>query len=73
MVIVYCRQVDLVVHTYSNRYGTLLGNSQRQREELNLHDNTESLWGLLSADNTHYINHLYEQLNKVSNITILSL
>ena len=63
-----CQQVDLVVHTYSNKYGTFLGNSQREREVLRLNDNTESVWELLNVNNTLYVNHLYEQLEKVSNL-----
>ena len=65
-VIVCYEQVDLVIHTYSNRYGTLLGNSQQDREEFKLNDNTEPLWGVLNIKNAQYVNHLYNQLDKVS-------
>jgi len=61
-------QVDLIIHSYSYRYGTFLGNSAQEREELKLNDNTESLWGILNVNNTLYVNHLYDQLEKVSDI-----
>lgn len=62
----------MVVHCYSNGYGTFLGNSPVEREQLKVADNTESLWGLLSVNNTQYINHLYNPLDKVSNTLLLS-
>ena len=31
-----------------------------------MNDNTESLWGLLNDNNTPYVNHLYDKLDKVS-------
>ena len=58
-------QIRLVLHSYSNLYGTLLGNNiqQREKEELSIH--TESLWRML--DDKKYINLLYDQLDKVMN------
>ena len=59
----YHSQLQLVVHSYSNLYGTILGNSvqQREKEELSVH--TESLWRILN--DKKYTNLLYNQLDKV--------
>ncbi len=46
-------------HAHSNQFGTFVGNSQREREQLGLAERTYSLWGFLVAHHDEYTNPLY--------------
>ncbi|XP_057707151.1 myotubularin-related protein 7a [Corythoichthys intestinalis] len=46
-------------HIYSCQYGNFIGNSQRERSELRLHDRTHSLWYYLWSNRADYSNPLY--------------
>lgn len=48
-------------HAYSCQYGTFIGNSESQREQLKLRENTYSLWGYLVANHDDFANPLYDR------------
>ena len=45
------------IHT--NKYGTFLGNCERDRDSLNLTENTESIWTQVYLDKDRFINKFY--------------
>uniref|UniRef100_A0A672Z0E3 Uncharacterized protein n=1 Tax=Sphaeramia orbicularis TaxID=375764 RepID=A0A672Z0E3_9TELE len=46
-------------HIYSCQYGNFIGNNQRERIQLGVHQRTHSLWSYLWTNRTDYINPLY--------------
>uniref|UniRef100_A0A8C7WRH3 Myotubularin related protein 7a n=1 Tax=Oryzias sinensis TaxID=183150 RepID=A0A8C7WRH3_9TELE len=46
-------------HVYSCQYGNFIGNCQRERIELQVHQKTHSLWSFLWTNRADYINPLY--------------
>ena len=54
---------DIVYHTFSARFGTFLGNCEKEREELKLKTMTVSLWSYLNMDLEKYKNILYKMSN----------
>uniref|UniRef100_I3KM64 Myotubularin related protein 7a n=1 Tax=Oreochromis niloticus TaxID=8128 RepID=I3KM64_ORENI len=46
-------------HVYSCQFGNFIGNNQRERIELRVHERTHSLWSYLWANRTDYTNPLY--------------
>ncbi|KAG7233662.1 hypothetical protein INR49_006739 [Caranx melampygus] len=46
-------------HVHSCQYGNFLGNNQRQREELQLREQTHSLWAFLMSEKQNYLNPFY--------------
>ncbi|KAF6717838.1 Myotubularin-related protein 7 [Oryzias melastigma] len=46
-------------HVYSCQYGNFIGNCQRERIELQVHEKTHSLWSFLWQNRADYINPLY--------------
>ena len=53
--------ITIQEHTYSCQYGTLIGNCDKQRKELNLRERTHSLWGYLVTHNDEFVNPLYDR------------
>jgi myotubularin-related protein 6/7/8 len=53
--------ITIQEHVYSCQYGTFIGNCEKQREELNLKNQTYSLWGYLVAHNDEFVNPIYER------------
>ncbi|XP_026861170.2 myotubularin-related protein 6 isoform X1 [Electrophorus electricus] len=51
--------IQLHEHVHSCQFGNFLGNSQRQREELQLKDRTYSLWAHLLSEQHNYLNPVY--------------
>ncbi|XP_076869437.1 phosphatidylinositol-3,5-bisphosphate 3-phosphatase MTMR6 isoform X2 [Brachyhypopomus gauderio] len=51
--------IQLHEHVHSCQFGNFLGNSQRQREELQLKERTYSLWAHLFSERHHCLNPLY--------------
>ena len=43
-------------HVYSCQFGTFIGNCQRDRRDLRLHESTYSLWGYLTNNAEQFIN-----------------
>ena len=48
---------------YSHKYGTFLGNCERERELLKLRDKTESMWTYILLEQDRFTNKFY---NKIS-------
>ncbi|KAM4585871.1 myotubularin-related protein 7a [Fundulus diaphanus] len=48
-------------HIYSCQFGNFIGNNQRERGELRVHEKTRSLWGYLWMNRAEFINPLYRQ------------
>ncbi|XP_077332108.1 phosphatidylinositol-3,5-bisphosphate 3-phosphatase MTMR8 isoform X2 [Lithobates pipiens] len=46
-------------HVYSCQFGNLLGNSQKERMELKIYENTHSLWPFLLERKQEFVNPLY--------------
>lgn len=46
-------------HVYSCQFGNLLGNSQKERMELKIYENTHSLWPFLLQRKQEFVNPLY--------------
>ncbi|XP_023652230.1 myotubularin-related protein 6 [Paramormyrops kingsleyae] len=51
--------IQIHEHVHSCQFGNFLGNSQREREELQLKEKTHSLWSYLLAEQQNYENPLY--------------
>uniref|UniRef100_A0A8B9KPY6 Myotubularin related protein 6 n=1 Tax=Astyanax mexicanus TaxID=7994 RepID=A0A8B9KPY6_ASTMX len=51
--------IQIHEHVHSCQFGNFLGNSQRQREELQLKERTHSLWAHLISEQQNYLNPLY--------------
>ncbi|XP_036414314.1 myotubularin-related protein 6 [Colossoma macropomum] len=51
--------IQIHEHVHSCQFGNFLGNSQRQREELQLKDRTYSLWDHLLSEQQLYLNPVY--------------
>ncbi|XP_068448233.1 myotubularin-related protein 7-like isoform X3 [Clinocottus analis] len=47
-------------HIYSCQYGTFLGNSQKERRDMRLHERSHSVWPQLWKDRAEYTNPLYK-------------
>ncbi|KAI4497148.1 hypothetical protein M0802_007632 [Mischocyttarus mexicanus] len=47
-------------HVHSCKYGTFIGNSERERQMFRLAERTYSLWGYIANNTNEYINPLYE-------------
>ena len=52
-------QVKMGLHSYSCLYGTLLGNSMKERDGARIRKRTLSLWSLLNPRNPEVVNHLF--------------
>ncbi|XP_043983426.1 myotubularin-related protein 7a [Gambusia affinis] len=48
-------------HIYSCQFGNFIGNNQRERRELRVHEKTHSLWSYLWTNRAEFINPLYRQ------------
>ncbi|XP_047208729.1 myotubularin-related protein 7a [Girardinichthys multiradiatus] len=48
-------------HIYSCQFGNFIGNNQRERKELRVHERTHSLWSYLWTNRAEFINPLYRQ------------
>ncbi|XP_032410896.1 myotubularin-related protein 7a isoform X1 [Xiphophorus hellerii] len=48
-------------HIYSCQFGNFIGNNQRERRELRVHEKTHSLWSYLWTNHAEFINPLYRQ------------
>uniref|UniRef100_A0A147A505 Myotubularin related protein 7a n=1 Tax=Fundulus heteroclitus TaxID=8078 RepID=A0A147A505_FUNHE len=48
-------------HIYSCQFGNFIGNNQRERGELRVHEKTHSLWSYLWTNRAEFINPLYRQ------------
>uniref|UniRef100_A0A7N6BLF8 Phosphatidylinositol-3-phosphate phosphatase n=1 Tax=Anabas testudineus TaxID=64144 RepID=A0A7N6BLF8_ANATE len=46
-------------HVYSCQYGNFIGNNQREKIELRVHEKTHSLWTYLWTNRADYVNPLY--------------
>ncbi|XP_072546003.1 myotubularin-related protein 6 [Salminus brasiliensis] len=51
--------IQIHEHVHSCQFGNFLGNSQRQREEIQLKERTYSLWAHLLSEQQNYLNPLY--------------
>ncbi|CAI7995962.1 Myotubularin-related protein 3 [Geodia barretti] len=51
--------VKMGLHSYSCLYGTLLGNSMKERDGARIGKRTLSLWSLLNPRNPEVVNHLF--------------
>uniref|UniRef100_A0AAY4DSG6 Myotubularin phosphatase domain-containing protein n=1 Tax=Denticeps clupeoides TaxID=299321 RepID=A0AAY4DSG6_9TELE len=51
--------IQIHEHVHSCQFGNFLGNSQRQREELQVKEKTHSLWAHLLSGQQNYLNPLY--------------
>uniref|UniRef100_A0A672T2D5 Myotubularin-related protein 6-like n=1 Tax=Sinocyclocheilus grahami TaxID=75366 RepID=A0A672T2D5_SINGR len=51
--------IQIHEHVHSCQFGNFLGNSQRQREDLQLKERTYSLWAHLLSENQNYLNPLF--------------
>ncbi|KAG5850360.1 myotubularin-related protein 6 isoform X2 [Anguilla rostrata] len=51
--------IQIHEHVHSCQFGNFLGNSQRQREELQVKEKTHSLWSSLLNEQQNYLNPLY--------------
>ncbi|XP_012287282.1 myotubularin-related protein 6 isoform X2 [Orussus abietinus] len=59
-------------HVHSCRYGTFIGNCEKDRQTLRLWERTYSLWGYVSTYTNEYLNPLYTcNRNKKNDIAIL--
>lgn len=52
--------LDLHEHLYSCQFGTFLGNSEKDRKEMKLHDRTYSLWGYMWQNLPDYVNPFFK-------------
>lgn len=54
--------IILFEQSYSSQYGTFLGDCEMEREHINLHKNTTSLWSYLNRPDilTSLLNPIYE-------------
>ncbi|XP_015226556.1 PREDICTED: myotubularin-related protein 7 [Cyprinodon variegatus] len=48
-------------HIYSCQFGNFIGNNQRERRELRVHEKTHSLWSYLWTNRAEFINPLYRE------------
>ncbi|XP_012722311.2 myotubularin-related protein 7a [Fundulus heteroclitus] len=48
-------------HIYSCQFGNFIGNNQRERRELRVHEKTHSLWSYLWTNRAEFISPLYRQ------------
>ncbi|XP_054890168.1 myotubularin-related protein 7a isoform X2 [Poeciliopsis prolifica] len=48
-------------HIYSCQFGNFIGNNQRERRALRVHEKTHSLWSYLWTNRAEFINPLYRQ------------
>uniref|UniRef100_A0A673JMG0 Myotubularin-related protein 6-like n=1 Tax=Sinocyclocheilus rhinocerous TaxID=307959 RepID=A0A673JMG0_9TELE len=51
--------IQIHEHVHSCQFGNFLGNSQRQREDLQLKERTYSLWAHLLSEKQNYLNPLF--------------
>ncbi|KAI4898577.1 hypothetical protein NFI96_033237 [Prochilodus magdalenae] len=51
--------IQIHEHVHSCQFGNFLGNSQRQREELQLKERTHSLWAHLLSEQQNFLNPVY--------------
>lgn len=51
--------LDLFYQLYAAEYGTFLGDSMREREEIHLRERTNSVWQMVRRDVSKYRNELY--------------
>uniref|UniRef100_A0A7N8YEV4 Myotubularin related protein 7b n=1 Tax=Mastacembelus armatus TaxID=205130 RepID=A0A7N8YEV4_9TELE len=52
--------ITIHTHVYSCQYGTFLGNSQKERRDIRLNEQSHSLWPQLWKDRAEYTNPLYK-------------
>ncbi|XP_037327403.1 myotubularin-related protein 7b isoform X2 [Pungitius pungitius] len=52
--------IAIHTHIYSCQYGSFLGNSQKERRDMRLHERSHSLWPELWKDRAEYTNPLYK-------------
>jgi hypothetical protein len=50
----------LLYHLYSCQYGTFLGDNERERKDLRLHERTRSVWDYFLARKEEFLNPKYE-------------
>ncbi|XP_062841786.1 myotubularin-related protein 6 isoform X2 [Trichomycterus rosablanca] len=53
--------IQIHEHVHSCQFGNFLGNSQRQREELQLKERTYSLWAYLISEQKNFMNPVYNR------------
>ncbi|MEE6508870.1 hypothetical protein FKM82_023313 [Ascaphus truei] len=51
--------LELHDHVFSCQFGNFIGNSQKEREDLGIFENTHSLWPFLLSRKRDYVNPLY--------------
>ncbi|XP_049901542.1 myotubularin-related protein 7-like [Epinephelus moara] len=52
--------IAIHTHIYSCQYGTFLGNCQKERRDMRLHERSHSVWPQLWKDRAEYANPLYK-------------
>uniref|UniRef100_G3PVV8 Myotubularin phosphatase domain-containing protein n=1 Tax=Gasterosteus aculeatus aculeatus TaxID=481459 RepID=G3PVV8_GASAC len=52
--------IAIHTHIYSCQYGSFLGNSEKERRDMRLHERSHSLWPELWKDRAEYTNPLYK-------------
>ncbi|XP_015226930.1 PREDICTED: myotubularin-related protein 7-like [Cyprinodon variegatus] len=52
--------ITVHTHVYSCQYGTFLGNSEKERRDMRLHERCHSVWPQLWKDRSQYTNPLYK-------------
>jgi len=52
--------VDIAFHYFSLRFGTFIGNSEKQRKELKVKEQTISLWTFINYNKEKYLNPFYK-------------
>jgi len=57
---------DIAFHAFSLRFGTFIGNTEFEREKLELRENTCSLWNFINENRELYINPLYLEENPLT-------
>ncbi|XP_064607612.1 myotubularin-related protein 8-like isoform X2 [Liolophura sinensis] len=53
-------------HVFSCQFGTFIGNCEKDRIDLRLHDRTYSLWSYLAKNQSDYLNPLYKKEMEVT-------
>jgi len=51
--------IDIAYHAFSLKFGTFIGNCEKERTELKVRQKTYSLWTELNINRTKYLNTLY--------------
>ncbi|XP_049577488.1 myotubularin-related protein 7 isoform X1 [Syngnathus scovelli] len=55
-----CFLIAIHTHVYSCHYGTFLGNCQKERKDMRLHERSHSVWPQLWKDRADFTNPLYK-------------